>query len=314
VTVRARKRPSSEARVVVRAREPDPSIGALRAFAAVADAGSFSGAAALLRVRQPAVSKLVQALEADFGEALFTRHPRGVAVTPRGALLVEACARLFDELDAVGRLRHATHARAELVVGTSDHVAAYVLPEVVHALARASPEITVRIVTGAAHLVLPGLAQGNPELGVFFKLPPSRALDRVSVGRAPCQIVVRRDLRERADVLASFIGSREVDDLANKAFPTLAMLRELRPETRVVASCGSLLAHKALVARGVGVSILPRFVVDEEIARGDLSVVHAEYVYHAELEVASRRGARASRAAKLFLRELRKQLRAMGLA
>lgn len=298
-----------------RAPAHDIPLHTLRAFRAVAQEGSFSRAAAALRVRQPAVSKIIQGLEEEFGEPLFTRRPSGVVLTARGAELLDACARLFEEVDAIARLRAgaAKSAPAELSVATSDHVAAHILSGVVRDLRRSAPQITVRIVTGAAHLFLPGLGAGSPEIGVFFSLPPSRSLDRMVVGKAPCQLVVRRDLAEDEAVLSSFIGSREVDDLANKSFPTLRMLGERRPATRIVASCSSLTAHKALVAEGVGISILPLFVVASELASGAFSVVHPEYVYVAELGLVTKRGARPSRAAAAFTRALRAELRALRL-
>jgi DNA-binding transcriptional LysR family regulator len=297
------------------ARAPDPSLHALRTFHAVAQEGSFSRAAASLRVRQPAVSKIIQALEEEFGERLFTRRPSGVLLTARGAELLDACARLFGEVDAIARLRAdaSKSAPAELGVGTSDHIAAHILGGVVRDLRRSAPHLTTRIMTGAAHMFLPGLAAGSPEVGLFFSLPPSRSLDRMVVGRAPCQIVVRRDLADDEAVLTSFIGSREVDDLANKAFPTVRMLRERLPATRIVASCSSLTAHKSLVAQGVGISILPLFVVKDEIASGAFSVFHPEYVYIAELELVTKRGARPSPAAAAFTRALRAEIRALRL-
>jgi DNA-binding transcriptional LysR family regulator len=53
----------------------------LRYFAAVGEALSFTGAAARLRVAQPALSRQVQDLEDEIGIDLLRRGPRGVTLT-----------------------------------------------------------------------------------------------------------------------------------------------------------------------------------------------------------------------------------------
>ena len=60
----------------------------LEAISAAAELGSFSRAAAKLRVSTPALVKQVSGFEAEFGITLFERSHSGVKVTPAGALLV----------------------------------------------------------------------------------------------------------------------------------------------------------------------------------------------------------------------------------
>jgi DNA-binding transcriptional LysR family regulator len=295
---------------------PDLDFAALRSFHAVARTGSFSRAATLLRVQQPAVSKMVRSLEQRLGVTLLVRNKRGAEPTTEGALVLDACDRLFDEARALDEIvrRKAVRPSGELFVAASDHVATYLLPSVLATMMRDYPDVVVRVLTGAAHLFVPGLSDGRPEIGLFFKVPAAPSLDRTVVARAPCQVVVRSDLANDENVLRSFVGSREVDDLSNKAFPTVRMLDEHRPGTRITVSCSGLEAHKAMLRRGVGVSILPLFVVADELAKGELSVVHPDYVFDAELELVSRRGARLSRAAGAFVRVLRRELKSQRLA
>ena len=59
----------------------------IRYFAAIADAGSFSAAAAQLHIAQPALSRQIATLERDLGTALFVRRPNGVVLTAAGEVL-----------------------------------------------------------------------------------------------------------------------------------------------------------------------------------------------------------------------------------
>ena len=73
----------------VRKREIDVYDRRLEAISAAAELGSFSRAAAKLRVSTPALVKQVSGFEAEFGITLFERSHSGVKVTPAGALLVD---------------------------------------------------------------------------------------------------------------------------------------------------------------------------------------------------------------------------------
>lgn len=162
--------------------------------------------------------------------------------------------------------------------------------------------------TGAAHLFLPDISEGRPELGFFFKVPKVQTLDRAVLARAPCKVVVAREHEKDEKVLRSFIGSREVDDPTNQAFPTLEMLRRSRPDTEITVSSSNLEAHKELVRRGVGISILPLFMVKRELVAGAFTIVDPSYTYAAELEVVTRRGRRLSRNANALLGEVKRAL------
>jgi LysR family transcriptional regulator, low CO2-responsive transcriptional regulator len=87
---------------------------ALRAFHAVATEGSFTRAAAALRVTQPTLSAQVKALEAEYGAALFVRRARGIALTELGRSLLEITRRLFALEEQAGELLSAAR---ELTVG-----------------------------------------------------------------------------------------------------------------------------------------------------------------------------------------------------
>jgi LysR family nitrogen assimilation transcriptional regulator len=76
----------------------------VNAFAQVARLGSFSRAAANLRVAQSALSRRVLRLEHSLGVDLFERHGRGVRVTRAGEILLGEAGSLLDNLKRIERL------------------------------------------------------------------------------------------------------------------------------------------------------------------------------------------------------------------
>ncbi|SCW53171.1 LysR family transcriptional regulator [Ancylobacter rudongensis] len=82
-------------------------IAAMRAFARVVEAGSFSRAADLLDTPKPTVTKLIQQLEAHLRTKLLNRSTRRVAVTPDGAAYYERAVALLTDLDELdGSMAH----------------------------------------------------------------------------------------------------------------------------------------------------------------------------------------------------------------
>jgi DNA-binding transcriptional LysR family regulator len=79
-------------------------ITALRAFAAVADAESFSDAATRLKMSKSAISKHITALEQDLGVKLLNRTTRRVSLTVAGENYVRRAERVLAELDEADQM------------------------------------------------------------------------------------------------------------------------------------------------------------------------------------------------------------------
>lgn len=105
----------------------------LKVFLTVASSGSFTRAAALLGVSQPAVSQNVAELEKSLGTALFTRGRGTVALTPEGRVLRGYAERIQSGYEALDALFGAGRVRSfgrPVVIATTEFVAAHLLPRV----------------------------------------------------------------------------------------------------------------------------------------------------------------------------------------
>lgn len=80
-----------------------PDLRQMRYFAAVAERGSFTGAARELHVAQQAVSQQVKALEQLLGVTLLKRSSRRVTLTPEGVVFLADCRRVLASADRAAR-------------------------------------------------------------------------------------------------------------------------------------------------------------------------------------------------------------------
>ncbi|MDG0817718.1 LysR family transcriptional regulator [Bdellovibrio svalbardensis] len=260
----------------------------LEYFYTVATEGGFLRASEKLRINQPAISRMVANLEDYFGFKLFEKVGRNVRLTSRGEEVFESCKKIFSEVEnlklSVGKI--SGECKGPLLIAASEPIASHFLPEKIAAILKRYPEIYPNIFSGPASMVIKKIEAGEIELGLFFHIPELG--EKLIVDRKieiPFRLVVRKDLKKDENVLSHFIGSREIDDTASKRFPTLEVLKKKYPKASIKTSSNNLTAHKELVLKGVGVSVLPEFLIEQELKSKTLiDVLPGEkFVFHMKL-------------------------------
>lgn len=119
----------------------------LAVFLAVAEARSFTRAAAKLNTSQSAISQIVRRLEAGMGVKLLTRNTRNVAPTEAGEQLVATLRPAFDEIDARLSALSALRDRpaGTVRITSSRHAAETILWPAVSRMLAQYPEVSVEI-------------------------------------------------------------------------------------------------------------------------------------------------------------------------
>ena len=120
----------------------------IQSFAAVAAAGSLTGAARKLGQSQPTIGRHIKAAESTLGVELFRRIPRGLEPTAAG---LEMLGHARDMEEAAARLRLAAEGRAEDLHGTvritaSVIVAHFILPQIIADIRSNLPQVQIELV------------------------------------------------------------------------------------------------------------------------------------------------------------------------
>lgn len=120
----------------------------IRAFLAVADALQFSVAAERLHMTQPALSRIIKALEESVGAALFARTTRRVELTNAGRVFAEHCQLALTHIDqAVALARRAEAGNiGHLRIAYMDFAINGALPAIVEAFGKKFPSINIDLV------------------------------------------------------------------------------------------------------------------------------------------------------------------------
>ena len=122
------------------------------AFWTTVEEGSLSAAARKLGLTQPTLSRQVAALEQSLGVTLFERLGKSLVLTESGLDLIEHVRAMGSAADTVllAASGQAQSIEGRVTISASDGFAAYVLPDIVHRIREAAPQITLEIVASNA--------------------------------------------------------------------------------------------------------------------------------------------------------------------
>jgi DNA-binding transcriptional LysR family regulator len=145
----------------------DLDIAPLRSYVAVADAGGFQRAAAALHLSQGAVSQHVRRLESAIGRPLVQRHGRGFRFTADGEKLLDQARRILALHDEV--LQSFNEEISEtIVIGSTEHAAAQLLPYLAASIERSLPRYQVRFKIDRGTKLREGFAAGRIDLALLL--------------------------------------------------------------------------------------------------------------------------------------------------
>jgi LysR family glycine cleavage system transcriptional activator len=289
-----------------------PSLSALRAFAALAQAGSFSRAGAALNVSHAAVSQHVRALEADLGVPLIVHGNRRAELTPEGERLAAALGGAFDAIGtAVEDLRGTEAARPLQVTMTPAFAVQWLMPRIsefrhehpgIEMMLNPTAEV-VEVGPGAADVAIRYGRGGWPGLEVEMLLPTAIAIVAAST------LVDGLSIERPQDILElPWLQEFGTNEMTN-------WLRErgvLTPKSENVTHLPGYLVLDGL-RNGQGVSAVARALVEPDIAEGRLKVLFEDAAPNSGYYIATRPGVPRP-PLKAFLRWLRRHSGASGTA
>lgn len=149
-------------------------VRALRYFEAVAEAGSYSRGADVLRISQPAVSRQIRALEEELGRPLFVRHSHGVSLTEAGRLLVERSQSILRQMDqARADIRRGQDGPAgEVTLAVPPAAGTLLIPALTRRLAALYPNVVLRVSAGFSTYVHEWMVRGRVDLACLHDPAP----------------------------------------------------------------------------------------------------------------------------------------------
>ncbi|MFD8518444.1 LysR family transcriptional regulator [Streptomyces capillispiralis] len=261
-------------------------LALLRTFVTVHRAGSFTRAAALLGLSQPAVTSQIRTLERQLGRPLFLRQARGVTPTTIGDELAHKAAPHLDALVEIAEagLEEDSSLRTLHLAGPPEFTAERALPALTELTGEDGQGFALRASFGTAEETLEGLASGHHDLAISTVRPRGALLSATALCDEEHVLIASPRWAERiggADALRR-AGPSALEEVpvveVHESLPLVARYwaavfdsRPVAPGTVVVPDLRAVLA---CATAGAGLAVLPRYLCTGALERGDVVALH----------------------------------------
>jgi DNA-binding transcriptional LysR family regulator len=260
-------------------------LALLRTFVTVHRAGSFTRAAALLGLSQPAVTSQIRTLERQLGRPLFLRQARGVTPTTIGDELAHRAAPHLDALGeiAASGLDDGSSSRTLHLAGPPEFTAERVLPALTELTGDDGQGFALRASFGTAEEVLEGLACGHHDLAISTARPRGALLTATPLCDEEHVLVAAPRWAERIGPDALRLkGAPALENLpvveVHESLPFLsrywASVFDSRPAITGAVVVPDLRAVLSCVVAGAGLAVLPRYLCVPALEHGTIVTLH----------------------------------------
>lgn len=246
---------------------------ALKTFVDIASSGSFSATAERLHLSQPAISKRIAALEQQVGHKLLDRVGRKVMLTEAGHNLLphaqQVLITLADATRSLSRLHNDVSGR--LSVGTSHHIGLHRLPPVLRQFTQQFPDVDLDIHFMDSEQACDAVIDGRLEMAVVTLPPdPDARLTTQLLWPDPLDVIVgpAHPLAEYSEVNLTTLASYPAvlpDEQTYTHRIIQTALQRVNTQLHVRLATNYLETIKMLVNIGLGWSVLPRAMIDDDI-------------------------------------------------
>lgn len=251
----------------------------LTLFLEVADSKSFSKAAKKLRISQPAVSRQINQLESEVGVRLLDRSNRQVSLTEAGQELYNAGQKVQESLDFLrsGASSLAGGYAGVLKIGASS-VWEYLLPQIFAGFTKKYPKLSIEMAVSNSSQVSELVRTQHSNLGFVSEIPINSELEAMPVAEDEIILVasVGSKLADKERVQPSELnGVSFVESEPESATSHFSreFLGSLGVEPSVIMRLGSQEAVKMAVRSGIGIGMVSKFAVQQELLLGTLREV-----------------------------------------
>ncbi|MFD0342790.1 LysR family transcriptional regulator [Streptomyces sp. NPDC127117] len=251
----------------------------LRTFVTVHRAGSFTRAAALLGLSQPAVTSQIRTLERQLGRPLFLRRARGVTPTTIGDELAHRAAPHLDALIEIteAELDEESGVRTLHLAGPPEFTSMRALPSLTPLVAQ-GVALRSSFFTGAEE-ALEGLAAGHHDLAIATARPRGGLLAATALCDEEHVLVAAPRwagrlgpgaLRHKGPVVLEQLPVVEVHESLPLVSRYWAAVFESRPALAGAVIVPDLRAVLECTAAGAGLAVLPRYLCERALERGEV--------------------------------------------
>jgi len=248
----------------------------LKYFLRVAEEGSITGAATVLGIAQPALSRQIHLLEEDLGVTLFRRTRRGVQLTDEGERLRSSTAAPLRQLELAVQYAASPLARLErgMLLGMPETAVGVLAAPLIGRLSAVFPQVSFSVTVGSTDHLVEAMLKGMVDVALINPVPDDRvfyrdllAEDLVVVGGPESGLAPSRAVKFTELVELPLVIPRSPTGIGN-VLENAALRAKVKISFRTTTD--SLQVAKSLIEAGLVYAVLPLSACGNEIEDGRL--------------------------------------------
>lgn len=249
----------------------------LRTFLTIVDTESFTRAGRRLGLSQSAISQQMGALERQLGVKLLRRTGTGAKPSPAGEILVHYARGVIRKVDEAQRVLadFESNGAGILRIGAGGAACHYLLPSILKDLRAEYPKVDLHVVSGPTQSTVERLLEGELDIGVLTLPVLHTRLRVLPLGRDELVAIVgpSHPWVERRRVQPDEFADQPLL-IYERRSQTFRLIERVLLEAGVFPQVSMEMDHleavTAMVRDGLGVAIVPRWTIRDEIAAGQL--------------------------------------------
>jgi DNA-binding transcriptional LysR family regulator len=254
----------------------------LKYYVTIAETLSFTKAAEMLRVSQPALSYQIRRLETELGTILFDRGKRRIALAPDGELFLPLAQSVLFRADEATRIlrEHLGVEAGEVRIGCNPSVATYLMPRLLFEFRRDFPRVRVSLTEGSDSAMQRTVLEGTIDFAVVTAMGVSGTLDVTPLAAEELLLALHPShrLAGRSSVSLAELADEEFVIPSDSFRVTIQFVDACRGagfEPKVAYQTGSFESAKGFVRQSLCAAVLPRMALSVE-SGGDIAILEIE--------------------------------------
>ncbi len=255
----------------------------LQVFHTVAGVLSFTKAAEILNMTQPAVTFQVRQLEEDFNTRLFDRGHNKISLTEAGVIVDSYAERIFDlygEMqESVKRLTGDN--TGNITIGASTTIAEYMLPALLGDFKESFPDVKIKLKVANTTGIVTMVEDNAIDLGIVegainnkLLLVEACQVDKLVVIAAPDHPLAGRSSMNTSELLEHPFIFREGGSGTRSVIASYLEAGGYdESQLNIALELGSTEAIKGAVEAGMGISVVSEAAISKELKLGTLCAI-----------------------------------------
>jgi Transcriptional regulator len=248
-----------------------------KTFKSIVEEGSFSKAAEKIGYTQSTVTSQIQQLEQQLSIKLFEKIGRNMVLTPLGKELIPYTNELLDTIKKIESIGKHNDIKGELRIGIAESLISYKLQNVLKLFKENAPNVNLFIISENCFVINDMLLKGEIDIGLLYDVGnPQDSLTSVDLADYTLALVSSPlfkkdnvDFCKSNQKISTSLVINETNCIYRRMLERY--FRENNISLDNTIELWSIETIKKSVASNLGISYLPRFVVEEELERNKLN-------------------------------------------